>query len=835
MRFCAAKGGGRRMSWEINNSSNALIVVDAKGIIRQINSVAEHLFGFKSGELVNQFIGQIVYFSNIENKKKFLHQFLGGNKEKDHQKGVKKSGEFFPIDVFVVPVQEKLFACIVKDDIGQSFHEQFEKMGNTILRKVIRGEELKDFVEFILNQIQEIFGLQLLWFGEYNSNEKNVHVLCVKGSMSKTIESNAIYTSTDKLIHPSVRACIKKKMVKEKVFDIKKNACYLISIPILLKNESIGVLTFLVLKSPNQHFVIEGLENIATRLGLILQIAQEQNALRLLRMAISCTMNAVFIANVQGKIIWANEAFVRLSGYTAKAIIGKDIDFLSKETESCDIYKTIFPKIKEGLPWKGEIIGKRKNKTLFAAEQILTPMRYYKSDVTHYVSIYNELTEKKDAQQAIFHLSNYDQLTGLPNRDLFQEQLAQILSESKQINEKIAIVLMDIVGFNRVNDMLGHSVGDQILKNVAKRIKSCVSVKDVVARIGSDEFGIILRELPHPEEAGKIVHQIIKNLQRNMKIGKDVLELGCNAGISMFPSDAKDVGKLINYADMVLFKAKRTGAQSYLFFSPELNTEIEERFKLEQEMRKALIHKEFFLNFQPQIDLKTGRIAGWEALVRWRHPKKGLIPPTVFIPIAEDTGLIVVLGMLILEEALKQLKDWNKQGYKDITMAVNVSSVQFEGENLSKEVKRLIKKYHVKPGTLELELTESVIMKDAAKAADILKTFANNGVHLSIDDFGTGYSSLNYIKTFPFNKLKIDRSFIKNVLEKSEDLAIVKAIISLGHILELDVIAEGVENIEQLELLKKLECDFIQGFYSGRPMNAQTATALLAKRNNELK
>ena len=821
------------MSRQINDVSDALIVIDEQGLIQRINPVAASLFGYACEELIGRMIRDILppTRQNPSEEKGIVFEILNGRVESVYKKGLKKNGLSFPVDLFVVPNADGTYTCVVKDDTSRFFHEQIETMANVVLRRVLIGEKLEHFAAFILEQLREVFPFPLLWIGQYEKDEKGVLVLSSLGGLSQLAAPRTLFTHSDQAVHPAVLACERMETVSDEVADEHGRPYKMIAFPFLSKKAVVGVLTVLAPKEHMNHIILNRFENIALRLGMILQISEDQKFLRLLSTAISSAMNAVFITDQHGKLMWANEAFTRLTGYGFEEVVGRHPSFLYSGLQPPEFYKEMWSNIKAGRSWRGELVDRHKDGSLFTIEQMITPILDYEGRVTHYVAVYDDLTARKDAEGKIMHLSNYDQLTGLPNRSLFHEKLKQILLKAAKMNECVAVLFVDISNFNRVNDTLGHAAGDQILKLMADRILSCVTSKDWIARIDGDEFAVILRDVKQPDEIGDLAHQIIRRIQEPIKMDKDEIVLGGCAGIALFPYDTTDSEKLINYADMTLFKAKKAGPNSYFFFSQQLNNEIEERLKLEQDMRKALVQNEFFLNYQPQVDLKTGRVSGWEALVRWKHPQKGLIPPNLFISAAEDTGLIVPLFLFVLEEAVKQLKAWNKMGYRDMTMAVNVSSAQFEDIRLTENIQNILKKYRVKAKSIELELTESLLMKDVYETQQILTHLSDNGVRIAIDDFGTGYSSLNYLRRFPVNKLKIDRSFVKDIDTAKENIAIVKAIISLGHILGLEVVAEGVENAKQLHLLKRLDCDSIQGFFLGVPMSADDATLFLQKKN----
>ncbi len=826
------------MAKKIRDVSDAVIVIDEAGIMVKVNPAAAALFGYDEEELLGRPIIELLPPSgqNWSNQEGLVFELLNGKVESLYKKGIKKNGLSFPVDVFIVPFKKEnrqFYDCVIKDDSARFFHERLETLANVILRRVLIGENLENVAPFIVEQLATVFPFPLLWVGRYDHEEKGVVVLSSWGPLASMAPKGTFYTKQESIIHPAVYACEKMEVQSDDVHDEEGALYKIMAFPFLSKKSVGGILTILAPVEYLNHAQLNRLENIALRLGMILQIAEDQNALRLLGTAISSAMNAVFITDAHGKIIWANDAFARLSGYTLEQVIGRMPDFLYSGNQPPDFYQKMWRTIKSGRCWRAEVIDRKKDGSLMTIEQMITPILDKEGHVKNYVVVNDDLTARRKAEGKVLHLSNYDQLTGLPNRSLFHEKLRQAVVRAARRNETFAVMLLDLSSFNRFNDTLGHPMGDQILKTMGDRIVSCVSSKDLVARIDGDEYGILLRDLESPDVASVKAHQMIRTIQQPLRIQETEVNCGCCVGISLFPNDATTAEKLVNYADMALFKAKGSGQNTYFYFAPQMNLEMEERLSLERDMRKALNNHEFFLNYQPQIEIDSGRVIGWEALVRWQHPDRGLIPPNMFISVAEDTGLITPLYEFVLREALTQQKKWEECGYPGMTMAVNLSSAQFEDKNLVKTIKKTLSVTKVRPDALELELTESLLMRDAQEANKILREISALGVRIAIDDFGTGYSSLSYLRRFPIDKLKVDRSFVKDMNHVKENAEIVKAIISLGHILGMDVIAEGVENAEQLTLLKELGCDLTQGFFLGKPMSAKDATNYLIEKNSK--
>lgn len=439
------------------------------------------------------------------------------------------------------------------------------------------------------------------------------------------------------------------------------------------------------------------------------------------------------------------------------------------------------------------------------------------------LSLLEEITHRK--QRELFMLAHYDQLTGLPNRLLFKDRLTQAC-ENVNRNEKIAaLIFVDVDRFKFINDSLGHSSGDRLLRIVADRLADSVRKSDTVARLGGDEFVIILQNLVDEEDALQVVSEIVKNLRQPISIFEHHLQISASMGIALYPRDGQSVDDLIRKADIAMYEVKQSGRNNYLMFSPEMENKTEERISLETQLHKALDNGELSLCYQPQIDLNSESMIGVEALLRWMHPELGYISPATFIPIAEETGLIDQIGEWVIREAVKQHMLWVKLGLPPIRMAVNVSAVQFQLEGFALKVKQIIEQYGIDPVYLELELTESGVMQHAEEVIRTLMDLRALGVKLAIDDFGTGYSSLSYLRKFPIDRIKIDQSFVRDIKNTPANKAIVRAIIALSDSLGLQTLAEGVEDLDDLKCVISYNCMEAQGYYFTQALTAEDLLA----------
>jgi diguanylate cyclase (GGDEF)-like protein/PAS domain S-box-containing protein len=442
-----------------------------------------------------------------------------------------------------------------------------------------------------------------------------------------------------------------------------------------------------------------------------------------------------------------------------------------------------------------------------------------------------DITERINTEEKIRFLAYYDGLTGLPNRQLFLEHFNQALFAAQRDGSKIALLYLDLDRFKRINDTLGHSAGDKLLKSISICLADSIRSSDIVAkacfpdkhgvtlsRLGGDEFTILLTRLAGEEHAGRVAQRILDLLSQPIRIADQEVYISGSIGITLYPSDGEDVDMLLRNADVAMYHAKESGRNSFQYFSEQMNQRTMEKLSIETDLKKALERNELLLYYQPQIDLQTGKLAGVEALVRWLHPRLGMVPPSMFIPIAEEAGLIVEIGQWVLIEACRQAVRWQQGGFAPLRMGVNISSLQFKHQSLAALVGEVLQQTGLAAGCLELELTESAIMQNVSQVNDTLIELKELGVNLSVDDFGTGYSSMSYLKRFPLDTLKIDRSFVMDITTDANDAAIIKAIIALGKSLGLKTIAEGVETAEQLAFLQEQRCDEIQGFFISRPL-----------------
>lgn len=541
------------------------------------------------------------------------------------------------------------------------------------------------------------------------------------------------------------------------------------------------------------------------------------------------TSEAVVITDSAGKIISVNRSFSDITGYTQEELINKRASVLKSAKHDEKFYKDIYNEIKKRGNWHGEIWSKRKNGDMYPEWLNVSTVKDVDGRVLNYIGVFSDISAVKESQQKLDYLAHYDSLSGLPNRLLLNARAEQSLSKARRNNSMRGVLFLDLDYFKNVNNTFGHPTGDLLLLEVSSRLKGCVREEDTVSRLGGDEFVILIEDMKDSDCAGVIAHKVIDKLSEKYIIEGHEIFITCSVGISIFPNDGNDVSTLFKNADIALYRAKNRGRNTYEYYTKELSARAIERMIMENNLRYALDRGELSVYYQPQVDLYSGEIVGMEALLRWFHPQIGFIPPDTFIPLAEETGLIIPIGDWVLKTACSTLKSWIDEGLPEIRVAVNLSSRQFNQENLPQIITDILQETGLESRLLEIELTERIVMEDAKKSIKMITELKKLNIEFSIDDFGTGYSSLSYLKKFPINRIKIDKSFVDNIVNNSEDAAISQAIISMSHSMNLQTIAEGVETAEQLEFLRQRECDEIQGYYFSRPLPEVEMQKLLRK------
>lgn len=564
--------------------------------------------------------------------------------------------------------------------------------------------------------------------------------------------------------------------------------------------------------------------------GFVFDITQRRAAEAMLRnqsAAISASVDGVALVDDRGVFTYLNDAHARLHGYEPDALLGQSWEVLYSREEAERFRTDIMPAFLRGGHWVGAAVGTRADGTTFTQEISLTLL-----DNGGFTSVVRDTTERTYAEEQIKHLAYHDALTGLPNRLLFKDRLQVAAGLAHRSRAMLAVLFLDLDRFKSINDSLGHNAGDHLLQSVTARIHSCLRESDTVARQGGDEFTILLPSLAHSEDAARIAEKILQSIRAPFHLEGRELYITTSIGISLFPDDGADADTLIKNADTAMYQAKEQGRDNYQLFNAAINARALLRLALENDLRGALSRNEFVIYYQPIFDFHVAAISGTEALLRWQHPRLGLLPPADFIPLAESCGLMVPIGRWALRAACEQAVEWKKAGLGDLSLAVNLSVAQLQSTQLLEQVSAIVTGSGIDPAMLELEITESSAMQNPEQSARMLRELKRMGLRVSLDDFGTGHSSLSYLKRFPIDTLKIDQSFIRDIIADENTAAIVKAIITMAHSLRLKVVAEGVELPDQREFLELNACDQMQGFLLARPLAAPELERLVRESNS---
>ena len=571
-----------------------------------------------------------------------------------------------------------------------------------------------------------------------------------------------------------------------------------------------------------RSLLLEMAKDISFALDLFRKEAQRrrmENQLQLTAKVFDQGGEGIMITDDQVNIITVNRAFELITGYTQEEVVGKNPRFLSSDRHVRDFYRAMWEAIHSGGFWQGEVWNRRKDGDIYPEYLSVSRVTDAEGRVTNYVGTFNDISESKASQEHIQRLAHYDSLTGLPNRVLLADRVSLALSRMERSGGKLALVFLDLDRFKNVNDSLGHRIGDELLIQVAQRLKELLRDEDTVSRLGGDEFILVLPDVDE-DGAGHVAGKVLKALSLPYSIEQYELAVTASMGIAMYPDDGTSYEALSMCADTAMYRAKQSGRHTFCFFTREMQERSDRTLLLENALRRTLELEQLQLHFQPQVSLENGRVVGVEALLRWTHPELGEIVPADFIPVAEDSGMILPIGEWVLRSAVRQMREWLDRGMSPLVMAVNLSAIQFRQANLPQLVSQILDEAGLPPGLLELELTEGVAMENPLEAIAVMNDLYRRGVRMSIDDFGTGYSSLSYLKRFKVYKLKIDKSFVRDISRDPEDEAIVEAIIGLAESLGMQTIAEGVETNEQSAFLRAKGCHEGQGYLYSRPMPA---------------
>ena len=539
---------------------------------------------------------------------------------------------------------------------------------------------------------------------------------------------------------------------------------------------------------------------------------------------------AVVAVGADYKVAAVNRAFTEMTGYTTEEAVDRPPHFHISSPEGRDIHDRMWEGLEKDGYWEGEFWNLRKDGGKYAERLSITAFTDVNGKVQYYTCVISDITRHKEDEERIHFHANYDSLTGLPNRSLFLDRVEQMVANAPRTLRKLGLMFVSLDEFKLVNETLGYDYGDLLLKQTASRLNDCVRKGDTVARLGGDEFSIIMPNLSSAENATSLAQRILDTVAKEFRLDGHPVAVTASIGIAICPDDGVERTDLLKNAASALAAAKEIGGANYQFSTADFNDEMKERLVLKTGLNKALENNDFILHYQPKLDLRSGRITGVEALMRWKSPDLGWVPPGKFIPVMEETGMIIEVGEWALRVACRQYKAWLEEGLEPIRIAVNLSARQLREEGFAAGIERLLAETGVPPSGLEVEITESMLMKDMEQSVVTLARLNEIGIHVAMDDFGTGYSSLSYLKKFPIDTIKIDRSFVADIATDPDDVEIIKTIITMGRTLNRRVIAEGVETEEQLNILREFNCDEIQGYFFCRPMDAEKVSAFIQEK-----
>ena len=620
---------------------------------------------------------------------------------------------------------------------------------------------------------------------------------------------------------------------EEQAFLSKHGSQSIVTIPVFVGNQWWGIL--LVERDIDlpeiSSYELDALMAVGRSFGVVIQRESAGNRLHQAKIAFESAVEGIMITDANTRIIAINRSFTEITGFAEEDVIGTVPNVLNHENHAAEFFREIWDTLAAEGRWRGELWNTRKNGDQYAEWLTLTCVKDEEGEVINYVGVFADISEIKHSQRQLNELVNRDPLTGLPNRRLLNELLDHAIKRAEREKHQIAILFIDLDRFKGINDTLGHHVGDQLLLEVSKRISQSVRESDAVARLGGDEFLVMMDMLRKQDDAEMVARKIINALQAEFIIDGRELFIGASVGISIYPTDSTEVDGLIKSADIAMYHVKSRGKNNLSFYSADLSQHAVERFTLENHLRKALERDQFHIYYQPQVSIRTGRIIGAEALIRWHHPELGVVSPAKFIPLAEETGLIVQIGEWVLRQSAIQAMAWAQAGLELPRLSVNVSGVQIQRSNFADTVYGILIETDCLPSLLELEITESTVMHNTEYVISVFDRIKQLGLRLAIDDFGTGYSSLSHLKRLPLDKIKIDQSFVRELPDNHDDAAIANAIYAMAKSLGFKVIAEGVETIAQAEFLFNMGCEEAQGYLYSRPVDGIEFSKMLAKGN----
>jgi diguanylate cyclase (GGDEF)-like protein/PAS domain S-box-containing protein len=805
------KGSTQYLKRILDNLFSYVALLDTNGVVQDVNKAPLERAGYRREDVIGQYFYDAPWWSYDEKVRSQLIEAIEAARQgqtRRYDVVVKMGSDLVPIDFQISPVRDENGKVIGLLPTAVDIAERTKAEQAT--------QEAKERIELIFNTSPDAVLISRLSDGyitDVNNAFTNLTGYTKEESIGNTTLGLNLWVNPDdrkKFIHElqatgfcdNLEAQFRKK-------DGSQHAGVL----------SAGITT------------IQGISHIVSTTRDITERKLAEEALRVAATAFD-SQESMMITDADGVILRVNHAFTETTGYTAEEAVGQTPRLLKSGRHNVDFYHAMWETIHRTGTWRGEIWDKRKNGEVYPSWLTISAVKGVDGAVTHYVGSHIDITERKRAEEKIKHLAFYDPLTGLPNRQLLMDRLQHALASSARSGKQGALLFIDLDDFKTLNDTLGHDIGDLLLKQVAQRLQSCIREGDTVARLGGDEFVVMLEDfgeqaLEAAAQTEAIGEKILATLNQPYRLAEHECRSTSSIGATLFSGHQQAIEALLKQADIAMYQAKKAGRNILRFFDPQMQDTINTRATLEGELRKALDNQQFQLYYQIQVN-SSHHPLGAEALIRWIHPKQGLISPDQFIPLAEETGLILPIGQWVLEVACAQLKAWEQDAFtRDLVLAVNVSAIEFHQTDFVSRVKSLVQCYSINPKLLELELTESMMLENIEDTIATMNALKEIGVRISLDDFGTGYSSIQYLKRLPLDQLKIDRSFVLDLALDSSDKAIVRTIIAMARSLDINVIAEGVETEEQRQFLLNTDCTRYQGYLFSRPVPIEQFETLL--------
>jgi diguanylate cyclase (GGDEF)-like protein/PAS domain S-box-containing protein len=811
----------RRLASIVSSSDDAIIGKTLEGIITNWNLGAERMYGYSATEAIGKPVNMLVPTGHPDEIPEILERLKRGEAFEHYQTvRVRKDGKVIHVEITASPIRDAMESIVGASTIGRdiSVRKAAEKL-------LVQTENNRRIVGDALRESEERYRMLLDGIED--------HAIFMMDSRGKVVSWNAGaerikgYKAEEIIGHnfscfflpediesgrpeEVLRIAAARGKHEERSMRVRKDG-----------SRFLASVAFTALLDPAGN--LRGFSEFSHDLS-----ANKESEARY-RGLLEAAPDAMVVVNQSGDIVLLNIQAEKQFGYRRDELVGQKVKTIIPEGFAerlvADGTRSAEEALSQQIGMGIELIGRRKDGSNFPIEIMLSPLKSAEGILV--TAAIRNVSVARAMSLQITHLAEHDLLTGLPNRMLFKDRVSQAIVLGPRHMKKVAVLFLDLDGFKHINDSLGHPIGDQLLQSIGQRLVDCVRESDTVSRQGGDEFVVLLSEMDESEDAAITSRRILKALAEPHNIDQHDLHVTASIGVSVYPDDGLDAETLIKNADTAMYQAKENGRHSYQFFTSAMNVRAVERQSIEENLRRALERNELSLQYQPKIDLRTGQISGAEALIRWTHPVRGLVSPAQFIPVAEDCGLILPIGQWVLREACRQARVWLDAGLPLGTMAVNISSMEFRDDHFLESVFAALNDTGLDPQSLELELTESVLMKRAESAAVVLKALRARGVQVAIDDFGTGYSSLSYLRKFPIDALKIDQSFVSQITSTPDDITIVIAIISMARSLNLRVVAEGVETEQERLFLKAHQCDEAQGYLFSRPVSAEVFAGLL--------